>query len=208
MNVDTVIGVVHFVAQTSTNGYNLYLHDALPIFGLEGINDILADLDQAISKATGYTEQITETNNEIIKKLLSSPFSRKDGVVRKKVIAFIGANNKSNETQKQIETLIGLGFHVVTIGEKTCSFTDHVYHQLSDIPYIVDIVSIHENLPHSIIEQLINRQGSVLWVEQAKPGDKTLSHAEAAGIPIITNNSLYDEIIHLRSKVHREPVQN
>ena len=176
--------------------------------GLEGINDILADLDQAISKATGYTEQITETNNEIIKKLLSSPFSRKDGVVRKKVIAFIGANNKSNETQKQIETLIGLGFHVVTIGEKTCSFTDHVYHQLSDIPYIVDIVSIHENLPHSIIEQLINRQGSVLWVEQAKPGDKTLSHAEAAGIPIITNNSLYDEIIHLRSKVHREPVQN
>src|SRR5690625_7602766 len=84
MNVDTVIGVVHFVAQTSTNGYNLYLHDALPIFGLEGINDILADLDQAISKATGYTEQITETNNEIIKKLLSSPFSRKDGVVDRK----------------------------------------------------------------------------------------------------------------------------
>src|SRR5699024_12870895 len=87
--------------------------------GIEGINDILADLDQAIAKATGYTEQITETNNEIIKKLLSSPFSRKDGVVRKKVIAFVGANNKSNETQKQIETLIGLGFHVVTIGEKT-----------------------------------------------------------------------------------------
>src|SRR5699024_12216376 len=71
--------------------------------GIEGINDILADLDQAIAKATGYTEQITETNNEIIKKLLSSPFSRKDGVVRKKVIAFVRSEEHTSELQSRFD---------------------------------------------------------------------------------------------------------
>lgn len=175
--------------------------------GLEGINDILADLDQAIAKATGNSEQIVEANSDVIKKLLSSPFSRKDGVVRKKVIAFLGADNESNETQKQAETLIELGFHVVSIGNETCSFTENSYRQLSDIPHQVDIVSVQGNLPHSIIEQLINHQESVLWVEQTNPGDVTLSHAESAGIPIITNHSLHDELIRLRSN-YRETIQN
>src|SRR5699024_2181319 len=161
----------------------------------------------AIAKATGNSEQIVEANRDVIKTLLSSPFSRKDGVVRKKVIAFLGADNESNETQKQAETLIELGFHVVTIGNETCAFTEDSYRQLSDIPHQVDIVSVQGNLPHSIIEQLINHQESVLWVEQINPGDVTLSHAESAGIPIITNHSLYDELIRLRSN-YREPIQN
>src|SRR5699024_5707695 len=124
--------------------------------GLEGINDILADLDQAIAKATGNSEQIVEANSDVIKKLLSSPFSRKDGVVRKKVIAFLGADNESNETQKQAETLIELGFHVVSIGNETCSFTENSYRQLRSEEHLN---SSHVSISYSVyfLKKKINK---------------------------------------------------
>lgn len=51
--------------------------------GLESTEDTLADLDQAIAKATGEAPTIKTTEDDAISWLLSSPFDRADGGLRK-----------------------------------------------------------------------------------------------------------------------------
>src|SRR5699024_12159123 len=129
--------------------------------GLEGIDDILADLDQAVNKATNEKPSIKQSKEDVIKSLLQSPFSRRDGIVRKKVIAIIGANKKPNEPIKQVEELNNLGFHIVSIGEETSTLTKETFNDLKDIPYDVDVAWLHGNeLVPTLTEQLINKQRS------------------------------------------------
>src|SRR5699024_10952603 len=111
--------------------------------GLEGIDDILADLDQAINKATNEKPSIKQSKEDVIKSLLQSPFSRKDGIVRKKVIALIGANNESDKLITKIEELNNLGLHILSIGDKIIPLTQEVLSYLKDNPYDVDVAWLH-----------------------------------------------------------------
>src|SRR5699024_8541045 len=142
---------------------------------LEGSDDIIADLDEAIAQGTNEKQSITQSDDDVIKSLLHSPFIRKEGVVRKKVIAIVGLDNELSEFSIQVEKLKSLGFQIVSIGDTTSSFTNETYKKLSDIPYSVDVVLSHaKQLPHSMIEQLINKQGNVLWVEKLDTSDPVL----------------------------------
>lgn len=168
--------------------------------GLEGIDDILTDLDQAIAQATEEKLKIIPSEADLVRSLLSSPFIREEGAVRKKVIAIAEPNQESSERASQFEKLQSLGFHVISIGTDTSLFTKETYKELQDVPSQVDIVVVlGQQLPDSLIEQLINKQGNVLWVEGPDVTDPILHHAEAAGIHVVTNRSLYEEVIHLRA---------
>ncbi|WP_085993960.1 PLP-dependent aspartate aminotransferase family protein [Oceanobacillus senegalensis] len=154
--------------------------------GLESTDDILADLDQAIAKATGEAPVIKETEEDAIKWLLSSPFDRAGGV-RKKVIASTGS---TCESAKKLEAL---GFELVPFGE------GQKYNELTDIPGNIDAVWINgEALPTSTIEQVINKQGKILWVENADSADSTVENAKAAGITVITGKNPFEEADRLR----------
>lgn len=170
--------------------------------GLEAIDDIIYDLDQAIAEATGTDKQIEPTEEDIIASLLQSPFHRQDGVVRKKVIGVIGLESahKRNDCLNEIRQLKSIGFHVVAVSDEEGIF-DETYATLNDVPYELDIVlSTQSKLPHSLIEQLINKRGNVLWVEQPDTSDPVLDHAGAAGIQVITGRSFYEELLKLRGQ--------
>src|SRR5699024_12097068 len=110
--------------------------------GLEGIDDILADLDQAISVATGEKQLIQQTENDLIKALLSSPFSREGETVRQKVIAVIGAHKISDE----LETIRTLGFQVIPIDERESLETQ------KNEPYKIDSVLMVNELTQSLFD--------------------------------------------------------
>lgn len=152
--------------------------------GIESTKDILADLDQAIAGATGEQPVLKATEDDAIAWLLSSPFERKDGAVRKKVIAVVGTNDQEKQ---QLEAL---GFHIVPVNESN---------PLTAIPGEVDAIWINDRaIPAGTIEQLINKSGKVLWVERPNSDNQTLEHAEAAGITAISNKNLFEEAIRLR----------
>lgn len=178
--------------------------------GLEGIDDILSDLDQAINKATNEKPSIKQSKEDVIKSLLQSPFSRRDGIVRKKVIAIIGANNESDELNKQVEELNFLGFHIVSIRDETSTLTIETFNNLKDIPYDVDVAWLHGNeLVPTLTEQLINKQVNALWIENASLVNPTFSHIQATGIHVLTHRSLHKDAIHLRAGTfHLEPIEN
>ncbi|RDW20472.1 PLP-dependent aspartate aminotransferase family protein [Oceanobacillus chungangensis] len=157
--------------------------------GLESTKDTLADLDQAIAIAVGEAKTLKTTDEDAIKWLLTSPFNRDEAGIRKKVIA------TSGQTNHAIKKLASSGYQIISFGENTS------YQTLEDIPVEVDAVwTADGTLPISSIEQIINKQGKILWVEHLAKADNTVEHAKAAGITVISNKDIYTEFIKARGQ--------
>ncbi|WP_100011225.1 PLP-dependent aspartate aminotransferase family protein [Lentibacillus sediminis] len=169
--------------------------------GLESTKDTLADLDQAIAKATGEKITIQQTEDDVINWLLSSPFDRENGDIRKKAIAVVGLNDSSSSFYKRTKQLQQLGFNVVPIdSSKGDILNEQSYAQLADVPFSIDAVLVNDNaLPPETIEQFINKDGKILWVENPQAADQTLENAKAAGITVISNKNPYSEAVRIRS---------
>ncbi len=159
--------------------------------GIETPNDILADLDQAITGATGGKPVIETTEADAISWLLSSPFDRQAGTIRKKVIAVLGLEVATNNFKQQVNDLTALGFQIVPI---------HKENPLSTIEGTIDAVWTENQTDTSTaIEQLSNKQGKILWVEKPVTNHDIVGKAETAGITVVSGKSLYDETIRLRN---------
>ncbi|CEI80677.1 MULTISPECIES: O-acetylhomoserine aminocarboxypropyltransferase/cysteine synthase family protein [Oceanobacillus] len=75
--------------------------------GLESFDDIVADLDQAIDKATGKSQGNQKSAEEIaVQNLLQSPFDRSEGVRKKRIIT-VGI------ADEEIVPLYKLGYEVI-----------------------------------------------------------------------------------------------
>ncbi len=153
--------------------------------GLEATKDILADLDQAIAKATGTEPQIKQTEEDVVEWLLHSPFDRTDGL-RKKTVAVSGVDEA---TEKKLRNY---GFQVVAFEE--------------DVDVIDALVVNGQELSKETVEKLINKQGKILWVENVVD-DAAIENAKAAGIFVITNKSIAVALDEVRgSDVAKETV--
>ncbi len=151
--------------------------------GLESSNDILFTLDQAIAKATNEPATITFKEDDAVKWLVSSPFDRSNGGIRKKVITVAGAEKQ--ETKEKVAKLQSLGFEVSSLSTNEGK---------------IDAVWIpgKENTKTSI-EELINKQVAILFVEQPSLHENLVENAAAAGITVIAETDPYNEAIRTRS---------
>lgn len=157
--------------------------------GVENVDDILIDLDQAIAKATDTKPTIQSSGNDAIKWLLSSPFSREAGAIRQKVIAVIGQDHSKQELQQ----LQQHGFQIVEVNEQT------------QAPDTIDAAWLKKGpVPASTLEQFINAQGKILWIEQPDETDPTLEHAKACGITVITGLNPNETFIRLRNNTSEQ----
>ncbi|MFD1064594.1 O-acetylhomoserine aminocarboxypropyltransferase/cysteine synthase family protein [Oceanobacillus locisalsi] len=90
--------------------------------GLEAFDDIVADLDQAIGKATGKSLGNQQSAEEIaVQNLLQSPFDRSEGVRKKRIIT-VGI------ADEEIVPLYKLGYEVIpaaNIDEVTTELLTH-----------------------------------------------------------------------------------
>ncbi|WP_067728387.1 PLP-dependent aspartate aminotransferase family protein [Oceanobacillus damuensis] len=164
--------------------------------GLESVDDILADLDQAIETATGQTGLTNATTEDAaIKWLLSSPFDRSNGV-RQKVIASIGIDHSASKPLEK------LGYQVIPVGDSE----NAAYKELTDLPSTIDALWVNgSELPSSLIEQLINKEGKIVIAEQ-KDDTQTLQNAEAAGIVVITDRNPAAEALAIRNNSEQETI--
>ncbi|QKY70546.1 PLP-dependent aspartate aminotransferase family protein [Lentibacillus sp. CBA3610] len=168
--------------------------------GLESPKDTLADLDQAIAKATGEALTIEPTEEDAIQWLLASPFDRTNGDIRQKTIAVFGLDNTDDAFYQNVKQLQKLGFNIVPItsSEKEI-LNNETFDQLSSVPVSIDAVLTNDHtLPAQTIEQLTNKEGKILWAENAAAADQTLENAQAAGITVISDKSAYKEAIRIR----------
>lgn len=115
--------------------------------GLEAFDDIVADLDQAIDKATGKSQTNQKSAEEIaVKNLLQSPFDRSEGVRKKRIIA-VGI------ADEDIAPLYKLGYEVIPTGD-----IDEV---TTDILTVADAIWLQEGKPAP--EEKAAYQGTILF---------------------------------------------
>lgn len=156
--------------------------------GIEHIQDVLADLDQAIAKATNTKPIIQSGQEDALKWLLSSPFHRENGSVRQKIIAITDEESSGQETRQ----LKQLGFQIIQIDDQTAA---------EDLPETIDAVwQKHGSISKNLLERLPKKQGTILLLEQAKQTDQIVEHAEASGVAVITGINPYDAYIQLRGQ--------
>lgn len=159
--------------------------------GIETPKDILADLDQAIANATGEALVQESTEEDAITWLLSSPFARQDGAVRKKVIAVVGLDVATNNFSQHVADLQTLGFQVVSITKEN---------PLAGLDGEVDAVWVdNQAISSETIEQLSDKQGKILWIEKSETNSDAVNKAKAAAITVISGKSLYNQAIRLRN---------
>ncbi|HEX6594028.1 MAG TPA: aminotransferase class I/II-fold pyridoxal phosphate-dependent enzyme [Bacillota bacterium] len=162
--------------------------------GIETVEDALADLDQAIAKATNDQPIIQQTDQDAVQWLLHSPFSREDGNIRKKVIAVIGLKEENDPLSEQIKGLQALGYQVAPISDtKEQLVGEQTYTTVADLPE-VDAILVHdEKLSKPFIDQVANANGNIVWIEKSQTDHETLEHAKATGLTVVTDRSLYKE---------------
>ncbi|CQR46098.1 Methionine gamma-lyase [Paraliobacillus sp. PM-2] len=137
--------------------------------GLESIDDILQDLDQAIAKATNTEPTIQLTEDDIIRWAFTSPFAREEAGLRLKNIVVAG----QIEGDEELTKLQQLGYQLVPLSEND---------QPIDVLYVPEGSSIKE----------IPTDTSVVWFRKAS----TISTSDNTSI--IENRCPFIEADHIR----------
>ncbi|MFD1451707.1 MULTISPECIES: O-acetylhomoserine aminocarboxypropyltransferase/cysteine synthase family protein [Oceanobacillus] len=117
--------------------------------GLEAFDDIVADLEQAIDKATGKSHGSQKSAEEIaVKNLLQSPFDRSEGVRKKRIVAVGIADD-------DIAPLYKLGYEVIP--------TTDIDEVTTDILSGADAIWLQEGKPAP--EENAAYQGTILFTD-------------------------------------------
>ncbi len=150
--------------------------------GIESVDDIIQDLEQAITKASSVHSTIKEDETYFTEWFLHSAFDRSNGIVRPKTIATLG-ETQSKAFKQTLERLELFGYKVNTLANTGEA----------------DIVYVHNGpLPPTAIEEFINKQVKAIWIENPLSNDPILEHARATGLTIISNRSLIETLYTLR----------
>ncbi|MDX8045082.1 aminotransferase class I/II-fold pyridoxal phosphate-dependent enzyme [Gracilibacillus sp. S3-1-1] len=144
--------------------------------GIETSADIIADLDQAIAKATNSEPTIQSNHEQAISWALSSPFAREDGGIRSKIIA----TNDDIEASEVLQKLTKLGYQVIPA---------HAAESEIDILFITDrtdAASIYTN------------KAKIIWFAEKEADIAVKQKAEANGQIVIEGKCPFKEADRLR----------
>ncbi|WP_407272944.1 aminotransferase class I/II-fold pyridoxal phosphate-dependent enzyme [Radiobacillus sp. PE A8.2] len=173
--------------------------------GLESIDDIISDLDQAIAIATGTAGTIQTTDEAAITWALQSPFDRANGQLRQKTIAVAGlGTDENNQAYKAVQKLQQSGYKIVPISSseesqlgQTAYPTVAAVSDDIDILYIVDPSSIQ-------VSEVLNNQPKIVWLDAA---NGALKHQLAnENIVVIDGLNPYEEAVRIKQGKQKEAV--
>ncbi|GAB2542479.1 O-acetylhomoserine aminocarboxypropyltransferase/cysteine synthase family protein [Gracilibacillus alcaliphilus] len=144
--------------------------------GLETADDIIADLDQAIAKATNSEPTIQADQAQAIAWALSSPFARENGAIRPKVIAVAG----DIEGSAALNQLQKLGFSISPAGQADGE---------------IDILFITEQ-GHA--QAAYSDQAKIIWFAEGQTDVSVKEKAEANHQIVVTDKCPFQEADRLR----------
>ncbi|UFT99039.1 aminotransferase class I/II-fold pyridoxal phosphate-dependent enzyme [Radiobacillus kanasensis] len=175
--------------------------------GLEAPEDIIGDLDQAITKATGQEETIEATTDQGINWALQSSYDRSSGQPRQKAIAVVGlSEDENNEAYQEAAKLQQFGFRIIPVGSNSDQlFGVPAHPSLATINEEVDIVYIPNTgldvLSFSDIEALDTK---LLWLNTPTPVLKDTTATNLSGVTIVENRNIYEEALKARGSVDKK----
>ncbi|HLR80415.1 MAG TPA: O-acetylhomoserine aminocarboxypropyltransferase/cysteine synthase family protein [Bacillota bacterium] len=153
--------------------------------GLESVDDLIQDLDQAIAKATNIT---VSKEIDVWHWLLHSPFDRNHGTIRRKALGVYGYKHASAAFQTDVAKLKALGYHIIRLQD------DHLHVKSSALE--IDSLLCYQNpLPEALYKLIMTKPLNLVWIEHPIENDPMLQQLREDGIAVITGKRLYEEVI-------------
>ncbi|SDB81788.1 O-acetylhomoserine sulfhydrylase [Pelagirhabdus alkalitolerans] len=148
--------------------------------GLESIDDLIQDLDQAIAKATYTSPTVEPTLDDAIHWVLESPFARENADIRPKSIVVYG----SDEGHNCLKKIKKFGFQYTT---------DPATVDTVDLAYISDVDAV-DKLPSS---------AKVIWLKTKQDTTTLKEQAEANGQFVVEGTCLFKKSKEVRTHPRR-----
>ncbi|HET7656991.1 MAG TPA: PLP-dependent aspartate aminotransferase family protein [Bacillales bacterium] len=183
--------------------------------GIESIEDITNDLDQALFKATGLSSEgkkkrkITVNDEGVIRWGLESSLLREeiDGqeVQRKKTIAVVGlSSNEARPSYRLARKMQRLGFQIIPVNPKADEILgEKAYPDLKSIPGPIDIVQVFRS-PEAAVgvaKEAVEVNPRIFWLQEGVISEEAVNVAKEAGIDVVQNRCTYKEAQRLRGTI-------
>lgn len=185
--------------------------------GLEGVGDLLADLDQALRIATGGMTMaefpgigapVGLNDEAAVRWLLESPHAVEGGVQRAKVIAVVGlSDNPDRPSYRVAQHMQSLGYRVVPVGPKgEYILGEQVYRALPEIPFAVDVVDVFRapDFVPGVLEDVKRMQHKphMLWLQEGVVHEEAAAAAQAYGLHVVMDRCPWKEHDRIHGRKH------
>lgn len=158
--------------------------------GLECVNDLIKDLDQAIKKSIKVNiAKHDSVSQDTYHWLLKSPFERSNEKIRKKVIAVYDDEHAPSYFYEDVKNLATLGYKILFIKRSIAH---------ANVSYIDGLLAYQSNMPESFIEELIEQRIKFVWIENAAKKSSFVKRIKKSNVSVFINKRLFKEIDDIR----------
>lgn len=174
--------------------------------GIENIEDLIADLEQALYAATGaasgepFPGVAPDMNSEqVIRWIFGSPTLAEGGAYRPKTIAVVGlSDNPERPSYHVAQFLQSMGFKIVPVTPKgDYLLGEKVYRSLSEIPFRVDVVDVFrapQHVPEVLADvKAMESKPRILWLQEGVIHDEAAAGAIAYGLHTVMDRCMLKE---------------
>ncbi|PXW93149.1 O-acetylhomoserine (thiol)-lyase [Streptohalobacillus salinus] len=175
--------------------------------GLEHVDDLIRDLDQALSSATGNSKQTEIVINDegVIKRALKTSKKDSDNQTEPKTIAVVGLSGKETRPSYRLaRKMQRLGYRIIPVNPReTEVLGEKSYPDLLSIDEPVDIVQVFRKKEAAvgIAKEAIQLKPEVFWLQEGVVSDEACELVKSAGINVVHNRCTYKEAQRLRGSV-------
>lgn len=181
--------------------------------GIEALDDIQNDLDQALTKATGIgtpEDNVIVINDEgIIRWALNAASERviQEGqeINRQKTLAIVGLSGKEARPSYRLALKMQrLGYKIIPVNPRETEILgEKAYPDLNSIPIPIDIVQVFRS-PEAAIgvaKEAVKVKPKLFWLQEGVVSPEAAEIVREAGIQVVQNRCTYKEAQRLRGTI-------
>src|SRR5690606_32971634 len=183
--------------------------------GIEGVQDLIAELDDALYEATGLGEpgEPILNSDRIVYRVASAHTvldeDEQGNLVRRpQVIAVVGLSDNPERPSYQVaRKLQRLGYRIIPVNPTRAGqqiLGETVYASLKDVPERVDVVQVFrspEHAPEVVDEAAALGYRPVVWLQEGVGSEEAARRAVQAKLPFVMNLCLWKEIHRIRGPI-------
>ncbi len=179
--------------------------------GLEGVADLIAELDDNLYMATGLGQPGEPILNSetVIRRVAGSstvPADDGTGARRAQVIAVVGLSpDPGRPSYRVARKLQRIGYKIIPVNPRGGTILgETVYPALKDIPVPVDVVQVFrapDAAPGIAREAAALPGRPVFWLQEGIESQEAAELAAGAGLPVVMNRCLWKEVQRLQGSI-------
>jgi len=177
--------------------------------GIEGVDDLIAELDDSLYYATGLGgpgEPILNSESVIRRVAGSSTVEEPGGRRRALVIAVVGLSaDPGRPSHRVARKLQRQGYRIVPVNPNRDEILgEKAYPGLEEVPFPVDVVQVFRAPVHAteVAFAAAKRQEKpVFWLQEGVINEEAIAIAAESGLPVVMNRCLWKEVQRLQGSI-------